>query len=145
MADVPEIVEATLKRGEVVERLLYREPGGDRACRTASAIPFYRKQRRLVLEKCGVIDPESIEEYIATDGYLAATKACIEMEPEDICDILLESGLRGRGGGGFPTGENGTRPGSRTTKRNTSYATVTRGTRAPSWTWASWRGTPTAS
>lgn len=103
--DVLEIVETTLKKGEVVDRLLYTEPGVGEPCKTASEIPFYRKQRRMVLERCGVIDPESIEEYIATDGYVAATKACLEMKPEDICNLLLESGLRGRGGGGFPTGK----------------------------------------
>ena len=66
---------------------------------------FYKKQTRLVLGECGEIDPEDINEYIANDrGYWAARKAFLEMEPEDICNSIIDSGLRGRGGGGFPTG-----------------------------------------
>ncbi len=103
--DVKEIVDVTLTKGEPVERLLYREPETGRVCRTAHEIPFYRKQNRFVLKKCGVIDPESITEYISEGGYLAATKACIEMKPEEICELVVDSGLRGRGGGGFLTGQ----------------------------------------
>jgi len=102
--DAHDIVEMTLKNGDVVERLLYLDPGTDRVCTTMGEVPFYRKQQRFVLEKCGVIDPESIQEYIARGGYLAATKACLEMTPEDICNLIIASGLRGRGGGGFFTG-----------------------------------------
>jgi NADH-quinone oxidoreductase subunit F len=102
--DVPDIVETTLRKGGVVERLLYVDPATERPCKTTGEIPFYRKQRRFVLDKCGVIDPENIEEYIARGGYAAATTACREMIPEGICDLILASGLRGRGGGGFPTG-----------------------------------------
>ncbi len=103
--DATEIVENTLKNGEVVERLLYRSPDTGHTCKTTEEIPFYRKQRRFVLGKCGVIDPESIEEYIAAGGYFAATTACTEMTPADICNTVFASGLRGRGGGGFPTGK----------------------------------------
>lgn len=103
--DVQEIVDATLKKGEPVERLLYTEPETGRVCKTTEEIPFYRKQQRFVLKRCGVIDPESIEEYISEGGYLAATRACTEMKSEDICNLILDSGLRGRGGGGFPTGK----------------------------------------
>lgn len=104
-ADVQEIVETTLKKGEPVERLLYKEPATGHVCTTAEEIPFYRRQRRFVLGKCGLVDPESIEEYIAEGGYTAATRACIDMTPEEICDLVTASGLRGRGGGGFPTGK----------------------------------------
>ncbi len=99
-----EIVETTLKNGGLVQRLLYVEPDTGHTCKTTEEIPFYRKQRRFVLGKCGVIDPESIEEYVASGGYFAATAACTEMSPADICNAVLASGLRGRGGGGFPTG-----------------------------------------
>jgi NADH-quinone oxidoreductase subunit F len=102
--DVEEIVETTLKKGAVVERLLYVEPDSGKPCATADQIPFYKKQRRFVLGNCGVVDPENINEYIARGGYLAATKACSEMTPEAICRVIADSGLRGRGGGGFPTG-----------------------------------------
>ncbi len=103
--DVREIVEMTLKRGEPVERLLYTEPESGRVCRCAGEIPFYRRQCRFVLGKCGIIDPESIEEYIAEGGYLAATAACFDMTPKEICGVVAASGLRGRGGAGFPTGK----------------------------------------
>jgi NADH-quinone oxidoreductase subunit F len=102
--DVKEIIETTLKNGQPVERLLYKEPETGRTCLTTGDIPFYQKQKRFVLGKCGVIDPENIDEYIARGGYLSATKACTAMSPEEICRIMVESGLRGRGGGGFPTG-----------------------------------------
>ena len=102
--DVAEIVETTLKNGGLVQRLLYVEPDTGHTCKTTEEIPFYRKQRRFVLGKCGVIDPESIEEYVASGGYFAATAACTEMSPADVCSAVLTSGLRGRGGGGFPTG-----------------------------------------
>lgn len=103
--DVKEIVEKTLKNGEPVEKLLYKEAETGRVCHTSEEIPFYRKQERFVLKQCGRIDPESIEEYISEGGYLSATKACTEMTPEDICSLILDSGLRGRGGGGFLTGK----------------------------------------
>ena len=103
-ADVREIVETTLKRGEVLHRLLYMEPGTKKVCHGAEDMSFYRNQKRFVLKNCGVIDPESIDEYIASGGYLAACKAVSEMTPLQICDMITASGLRGRGGGGFPTG-----------------------------------------
>jgi NADH-quinone oxidoreductase subunit F len=83
-ADVAEIVEATLKKGETVERLLYTEPDTGHVCRSVEEIPFYNRQRRFVLGKCGLVDPENIEEYIAEGGYAAATAACIDMTPEEI-------------------------------------------------------------
>jgi len=103
-ADVAEIVETTVKKGDVVERLLYVEPDTQRVCRTKDEIPFYQKQHRFVLSNCGAIDPEDINEYIASGGYKQAMKAYLEMNPEEICELIFASGLRGRGGGGFPTG-----------------------------------------
>lgn len=101
--DAAEIVEKTLKNGEVIDRLLYRAPDGN-LCRGAKEIPFYKKQNRRVLAACGHIDPEDIREYIYHDGYKAARKAYLEMNAESVCKEMLDSGLRGRGGGGFPTG-----------------------------------------
>ena len=102
--DVPEIVEKTMLQGEVVERLLYTDPSTQRHCHGIGDIPFYTRQSRTVLKECGVLDPGSLNEYIRHDGYLAARKAYVEMMPQEICDVIKASGLRGRGGGGFPTG-----------------------------------------
>jgi NADH-quinone oxidoreductase subunit F len=102
--DVPELVETTLAGGEVVERLLYRDEHSGQHCRGMDDIPFYTRQSRTVLAACGHIDPEDIREYIHDGGYQAARRACRELEPADICDEISRSGLRGRGGGGFPTG-----------------------------------------
>ncbi|MFA7283617.1 MAG: NADH-quinone oxidoreductase subunit NuoF [Candidatus Omnitrophota bacterium] len=103
-ADVPEIVQQTLVEGKVVERLLYREPASGNTCLTTEDIPFYQKQHRFVLKECGSIDPEDIREYIQRQGYRAALKS-LSMKPEDICEEIISSGLRGRGGAGFPTGK----------------------------------------
>jgi NADH-quinone oxidoreductase subunit F len=102
--DVAEIVSETLVAGNIVERLLYREPNTGQLCKGAEEIPFYAKQQRTVLGNCGIIDPENLDEYKAWGGYEAARKAYAEMTPEQVCQEVLESGLRGRGGGGFPTG-----------------------------------------
>ncbi|HOT42875.1 MAG TPA: NADH-ubiquinone oxidoreductase-F iron-sulfur binding region domain-containing protein [Syntrophorhabdaceae bacterium] len=103
--DVQDIVETTLKRGEILHRLLYIEPNMQKVCKGQEDIPFYQKQCRFVLNTCGLIDPEDIREYISRGGYLAAAKACSEMTPEEVCRVITESGIRGRGGGGFPTGK----------------------------------------
>jgi NADH-quinone oxidoreductase subunit F len=102
--DVPEIVDVTLRSGRVVDRLLYANPVDGQHCRGISDIPFYTRQHRYVLKKCGIIDPEDIAEYIAEQGYAAARRAVFEMTPEQLCREILDAGLRGRGGGGFPTG-----------------------------------------
>jgi len=102
--DVPEIVGQTLMGGEVVQRLLYRDPATKKSCRGLEENPFYARQNRRVLGECGFLDPEDIKEYILHGGYSAARKAFVEMSPEEICKKISESGLRGRGGGGFPTG-----------------------------------------
>jgi NADH-quinone oxidoreductase subunit F len=102
--DVEEIVDTTLRHGQVVGRLLYRNPIDHSACRGQADIPFYAKQSRTVLRDCGMIDPEDIREYIAKGGYEGARKAVMDMDAEAICKLYIEAGLRGRGGGGFPTG-----------------------------------------
>jgi NADH-quinone oxidoreductase subunit F len=102
--DVPEIISLTLVKGQLVERLLYVDPGTKKRCKGVEEIPFYQRQQRFVLSGCGTIDPESIEEYIHDGGYQAARKAFTVMSQEQICQEVAKSGLRGRGGGGFPTG-----------------------------------------
>ncbi|HIZ75387.1 MAG TPA: NADH-quinone oxidoreductase subunit NuoF [Candidatus Mediterraneibacter stercoravium] len=102
--DIPEIVSEHLLKGRVVRRLLY-----DETTKTEKIIPlnetdFYKKQHRVALRNCGVIDPENIEEYIGTGGYEALGIVLTEKKPQDVIQILLDSGLRGRGGAGFPTG-----------------------------------------
>lgn len=102
--DIPEIVSEHLLKGRVVTRLLY-----DETTKTDKIIPlnetnFYKKQHRVALRNCGVINPENIEEYIGTGGYEALGTVLTEKTPEDVIQILLDSGLRGRGGAGFPTG-----------------------------------------
>jgi NADH-quinone oxidoreductase subunit F len=102
--DVPQLVEETLVKGRVVERLTYKEPAQHKAIPHYGEIPFYQKQLRIALRNCGMIDPENIEEYIARDGYAALSKVLTEMSPEEVLDVMKRSGLRGRGGAGFPTG-----------------------------------------
>ena len=101
--DVKEIVAEHLIKGRVVSRLCY-DPDQAKKLVADANIPFYQKQYRVVLRNCGVIDPEKIEDYIARDGYKALEKVLFEMSPEQVVDEMLKSGLRGRGGAGFPTG-----------------------------------------
>ena len=102
-SDAAEIVEKTLVKGELVDRLLYKSTEGE-SCRGAQEIPFYKKQSRKVLAACGHVDPLDIREYIYHDGYKGARKAYTEMTDEAVCKEVIDAGLRGRGGGGFPTG-----------------------------------------
>ncbi len=103
--DVPEIVEEHLLKGRIVKRLLYKETVvDDDNIKSLNEVDFYKKQQRIALVNCGVINPESIDEYIAFGGYSALGKVLTEMKPQDVIDEIKESGLRGRGGGGFPTG-----------------------------------------
>lgn len=102
--DVTEIVSEHLLKGRLVTRLLYSETVVEDTITSLDDTDFYRKQMRVALRNCGVIDPENIKEYIAYDGYMALAKCLTELKPEDVIKIILDSGLRGRGGGGFPTG-----------------------------------------
>ena len=101
--DVKEIVAEHLVKGRVVQRLCY-DPEQAKKLVAEANIPFYQKQYRIVLRNCGIIDPEKIEDYIARDGYKAIEKVLFEMTPEQVVEEILKSGLRGRGGAGFPTG-----------------------------------------
>ena len=102
--DIPEIVEEHLLKGRIVTRLLYDETVTADEIKSLNETNFYAKQQRVALRNCGVIDPENIDEYIAYDGYQALAKCLTEYKPEDVINVIKESGLRGRGGGGFPTG-----------------------------------------
>jgi NADH:ubiquinone oxidoreductase subunit F (NADH-binding)/(2Fe-2S) ferredoxin/NAD-dependent dihydropyrimidine dehydrogenase PreA subunit len=103
--DVEEIVSKTVKSGEIIERLLYKDPVSGERAKNEDEIPFYKKQMRVVLRNIGKINPVSIDEYIGTGGYESLAKVLTAMKPEDVISIVKESGLRGRGGGGFPTGK----------------------------------------
>ncbi len=104
--NVATIIDEHLIKGRIVKDLLYKgsvEKGQD-TIKSLDKVDFYKKQKRVALRNCGVIDPENIEEYIAFDGYAALGKVLTEMRPDDVIQTILDSGLRGRGGGGFPTG-----------------------------------------
>ena len=102
--DAEEIVFEHIIGGRKVERLLYIDPKTEKAVSDSKHMDFYRKQIRIALRNCGTIDPENIEEYIARDGYMALADCLLNKQPIDVINIIKQSGLRGRGGGGFPTG-----------------------------------------
>ena len=102
--DTKEIVEEHLLKGRIVKRLLYSPTAEEDDIKSLNEVDFYKKQKRIALRNCGVINPEIIDEYIAFDGYKALGKVLTEMTPEQVVNEIKESGLRGRGGGGFPTG-----------------------------------------
>jgi len=102
--DVAEIVSKTLVKGEIVERLLYEDPRTGEKIVHEMEVPFYREQKRILLKDSGLIDPTKIEDYIASGGYQALTKALFEMTPQEVIAEIKRSRLRGRGGAGFLTG-----------------------------------------
>jgi len=103
-ADTEEIIKEHIVKGRQVERLLYRDPVTSTVVHDSKHMDFYKKQLRIALRNCGFINPESIDEYIARDGYLALGNCLLEKTPTEVIDEIKRSGLRGRGGGGFPTG-----------------------------------------
>ncbi|MCD8163715.1 MAG: NADH-quinone oxidoreductase subunit NuoF [Synergistaceae bacterium] len=103
-SDVPEIVSEHLIKGRIVGRLLFKEPLTAQSVPDYADIDFYKKQHRLVLKNCGHINPDSLEEYIGADGYEGLAKVLLTMTPEQVVEEMKKTGLRGRGGGGFPTG-----------------------------------------
>jgi NADH-quinone oxidoreductase subunit F len=102
--DIPNVVEKTIINGELVKKLIFKDPVTKKRIAHEKDIPFYKLQQRIIFGKNSIIDPTSIEDYILVDGYKALEKALFEMKPEEIIDQVKKSGLRGRGGGGFPTG-----------------------------------------
>ncbi|MBR4777632.1 MAG: NAD(P)H-dependent oxidoreductase subunit E, partial [Lachnospiraceae bacterium] len=102
--DIPEIVSEHLVKGRVVKRLVYEETVTEEGIKSLADTDFYKKQHRIALRNCGVINPENIDEYIGTRGYEALGKVLTSMTPEEVIQVILDSGLRGRGGAGFPTG-----------------------------------------
>ena len=102
--DCLEIIEKHILNGELVERLLCKDVDGT-LVKKLDELNFYKKQKRIALKNCGVINPEDIDEYIAFDGYKALEKVLMEMTPEEVIEEITKSGLRGRGGAGFPTGK----------------------------------------
>ena len=104
LEDVDEIVDMHFEKGQIVDRLLFKEAKGEGVIKPVNEVNFYKKQTRVALRNCGLINPEDIEEYIALDGYQALAKAITEMSQQEVIDLVKEANLRGRGGAGFPAG-----------------------------------------
>ena len=102
--DCEEIIDTHIVKGEIVERLLCKDIDGKKV-KALDELNFYKKQKRIALKNCGVINPEDIDEYIAFDGYKALERVLDVMSPEEVIEVIKKSGLRGRGGAGFPTGK----------------------------------------
>ena len=140
-SDADEIVREHLVKGRKVERLLYMNPETRELVPDSKHIRFYKKQLRIALRNCGFINPENIDEYIARDGYVALGKALVEMTPEEVIKEIMDSGLRGRGGGGFPTGLKWQITVRYKHLKNTWFAMRTKVTRALLWIAPYWRAT----
>lgn len=142
--DAEEIVREHVVKGRKVERLLYTAPDTGQHVPDSKHMKFYKPQLRIALRNCGFIDPENIGEYIARDGYAALAKV-LGMQPDHVLQEIIDSGLRGRGGGGFPTGLKWKSRAMRKPTANTWSATPTKGIRAHSWTVRSSKAIPTRS
>src|SRR4030042_6295349 len=103
--DVPEIISETIQNGKKVDRLLFEDPNAHRKITSADDIPFYRSQMRLLLSNNDLVDPTRIEDYIAIGGYQSLAKTLFQMRPDEVIEEIKDSGLRGRGGAGYPTGK----------------------------------------
>ena len=142
--DMSELVEEHVLKGRPVERLMFRHPVTQAVIPHYADIPFFARQNLRVLHNKGRISAMSLEEYIGRGGYIATAKALLEMTPQGIIDEVKSSGLRGRGGAGFPTGlEMGAGREVRNPTSSTSSATRTRAIPARSWTGACWKAIPT--
>jgi (2Fe-2S) ferredoxin len=128
------IVDRHLLGGEPCEEFTLAGNEATATCSTFNDLPFYRKQKRLVLQNCGYINPEDIHEYIGVDGYQALAKVLTTMTPQEVIDLISASGLRGRGGAGFPTGRKWQFAATTKPTKNTSSATPTKATPARLWT-----------
>ncbi|MCK5593336.1 NAD(P)H-dependent oxidoreductase subunit E, partial [Candidatus Bathyarchaeota archaeon] len=102
--DVSEIIAETVMKGNIIDRLLYIDSVSEERARSEEDVPFYKRQQRLVFGNNGLIDPTNIEDYLAIGGYSALSQVLFNMQPEEVIEEIKKSGLRGRGGGGFPTG-----------------------------------------
>jgi len=102
--DVSEIISETVMKGKIIDRLLYVDPVSGKKAQFQEDVPFYRRQKRLVFGNNGLVDPTNIADYIAIGGYSALLKVLLNMQPREVIEEIKKSGLRGRGGGGFPTG-----------------------------------------
>ena len=143
--DVAEIFRETVIGGRLVERLLYEDPVSHRKAKTADEIPFYKAQQRIALAGNGLLDPASLEDYLVIGGYAALAKALTRMKPEEVLAEVEKSGLRGRGGGGFPTGRKWRS--CREARGEPKYVICNgdEGDPGPSWTAPSWKATLTPS
>ena len=129
LEDIPEVMSETVLQKKIIPRLLYVEPRTKKEIVLERDVPFYKKQKRIIFENNGLLDPTDLENYIALDGYKALSKALFEMTSEEVIEEIKTSGLRGRSG---PT-------------PNISYATQMKGIPGPTWTAACWKEIPTAS
>jgi hypothetical protein len=137
------IVDRTIKNGDLVKKLLYRDPLSGETIIHERDIPFYSKQMRLVFGKNGFMDPTSIHDYIALGGYEALATALFSMEPEQIIEEVKKSGLRVVAAAALPPAESGNRAAKQKAIPNTLSATPTRVTRGPLWTARCWKAIPT--
>ena len=139
--DCEEIFDVTVKRGEIVNRLLYKNKITGEECFNQDNIPFYKGQTRVVLRTCGKIDPESIEEAIAAGEYQALAKALFSMSPDEVIKTVLDSKLRGRGGGGFIAGKKWQQVASQPEKIRYVVCNGDEGDPGHSWTVRLWKAT----